>query len=66
MRYEYKIQPTSLGDPNGENPQVLHEDEQILNNLGKDGWELVAVVEPSIQYLALGRSLLYFLKRAVP
>jgi len=52
MKYEYKIQPVSVGYE-GQLPTILEQ----------DGWELVAVVVSPVQYLALGHSLLYFLKR---
>jgi hypothetical protein len=38
MKFEYQIMPVDFnGDPNS-----LAQDDSILNNLGKDGWELVS------------------------
>lgn len=65
MKYEYKIQPVSVGDE-GQRPEILEQDESILNQLGQQGWELVSVVVSPVQYLALGKSFLYFLKRPTP
>ena len=65
MKYEYKIQPVSVGDE-AELPTVLEQDEGILNHLGQQGWELVSVVVSPVQYLALGKSFLYFLRRPIP
>jgi len=62
VKYEYKVQPVSLGD---EDPQHLQQDEGVLNQLGREEWELVAVVPSPQSYLALGKSLLYVLKRPI-
>ena len=65
MKYEYKIQPVSVGDDGDRPDEGLIQDEGILNQLGKEGLELVSVVVSPVQYAALGRAFLYFLKRPI-
>ena len=65
MKYEYKIQPVSVGDA-AERVEVLNDDEIILNQLGQERWELVSVVVSPVQYVGHGKAFLFFLKRAIP
>lgn len=65
MKYEYKIQPVSLGD-DPERVETLEQDVNILNRFGLEGWELVSVVVGPIQYFGLGKCFLYILKRPIP
>ena len=45
MRWEYKIifMVSDEADENGYE-QRLHESMQVLNNLGSEGWELIAIL----------------------
>jgi Domain of unknown function (DUF4177) len=45
MKYKYKIIPVEFNNT----PKLMAKDEGAIDNLGKDGWELVAVVPIAVK-----------------
>ena len=61
MKWEYRIAPirpsrSSEGDPGGE---------EVLNNFGKEGWELVSVIPRAPTSIGDDRTLLAVLMRPI-
>ena len=58
--WEYRFE-INLGDEGGPRDKDI---EQSLNELGQDGWELIAVVPVPVRTKSGGTNLAYYFKRS--